>query len=397
MIPFFRCCRKQETEGADAGASRGASFVASVFASLVAMGTGMGFLFDFNIRSPFQFLQPVEQSSVSFVDTRSRERLVNLRGEWRFSIGDDPGWAERDFDDRDWGEISVPSNWEGEGYGGYNGFAWYRRSFDIDAADLTHSLHLLLGRIDDVDEVYVNGRRIGGTGQFEPDYVTAYNVDRVYFLPDGLLESGHPNVIAVRVYDGAQAGGVISGTIGIYSSDLPQPLIDLSGVWRLRMGDNSTWSKMEADESEFEHVNVPGYWDHSGHDRFDGHAWYRKSFQLSSIPENETMVLLLGKVDDFDKTYLNGTEIGGTGIENDPAESGADTWRERRAYEFPSSLLKANNTIAVRVFDGQGYGGIYEGPIGIMTKADHDLYWEVMEDNRGEFFKPMFDWLLGRN
>ena len=33
-----------------------------------------------------------------------------------------------------------------------------------------------------------------------------------------------------------------------------------------------------------------------------------------------------------------------------------------------------SNTIAVRVYDGQGLGGIYEGPVGIMSADNYHIY-----------------------
>lgn len=381
-FPFFKCCKSNNA------AMQGT--VALIVGVLTALGalvnSGAGW-FGFGRGSS-------EMAGVSFVDTRSRERVVDLRGDWRFSVGDDMRWAERDFDDGGWGEISVPSDWEGEGFDGYNGYAWYRRTFVFDVRDSSDPHYLMLGRIDDVDEVFVNGHRVGGTGQFEPEYATAYNLERVYSLPDGLLEPGRENVVAVRVFDEVLGGGIVSGPVGIYASDLPQPLMNLGGVWLLKTGDDPSCKTPDADETGFQSITVPGTWDEFGLGNYDGYAWYRKTFQLTSIPAEDTMVLLLGKVDDADETFLNGTKIGETGTNGDHR---ADAWQRRRAYEFSSSLLKENNTLAVRVYDGQSRGGIYEGPIGVMTKSDFDAYWEMVENNRSRTFKTMIDWLLGRD
>ena len=53
-------------------------------------------------------------------------RLVNLRGGWKFTIGDDMNWADPNYNEKGWDIIRVPSSWEDEGYNGYNGYAWYR-------------------------------------------------------------------------------------------------------------------------------------------------------------------------------------------------------------------------------------------------------------------------------
>ena len=35
---------------------------------------------------------------------------------------------------------------------------------------------------------------------------------------------------------------------------------------------------------------------------------------------------------------------------------------------------RRNNTLAIRVYDGQGSGGIYEGPVGIMSTENYREY-----------------------
>src|SRR4030095_12002981 len=91
------------------------------------------------------------------------DRKVNLRGSWKFSLGDNMSFAKPNYDDSDWERIYVPAAWQTEGFRRYNGYAWYRTTFEIDFED-NEPLYLELGRIDDVDEVYVNGRLVGHTG-----------------------------------------------------------------------------------------------------------------------------------------------------------------------------------------------------------------------------------------
>ena len=83
--------------------------------------------------------------------------VLDLSGNWKFSIGDKPGWANPDFDDRNWESIRVPAPWESRGFHGYDGYAWYRTSFTLPASTGGDNLYLSLGYIDDVDEVYLNG------------------------------------------------------------------------------------------------------------------------------------------------------------------------------------------------------------------------------------------------
>ena len=43
------------------------------------------------------------------------ERIVDLRGTWKFSLGDDPAWADPEGADKDWDEMFVPARWEEAG------------------------------------------------------------------------------------------------------------------------------------------------------------------------------------------------------------------------------------------------------------------------------------------
>jgi len=121
------------------------------------------------------------------------------------------------------------------------------------------------------------------------------------------------------------------------------------------------------------------------------------------------MIALLGKIDDLDETYINGEEIGSTGrIHSNPWRSNLDNeYSEFREYTVPAGLLKAGkeNVLVVRVFDGGGEGGIYEGPIGLISrdrykdwKRNHswkkEKSWNVnnsWNNNTSNFWEKLFD------
>lgn len=93
-------------------------------------------------------------------------KIASLSGSWKFSIGDDSKWAGAEFNDSDWDNIIVPGNWEDQGYNDYNGYAWYRKKFSINEIPTGKTIYLLLGRIDDADQVFINGKEIGRSGKF---------------------------------------------------------------------------------------------------------------------------------------------------------------------------------------------------------------------------------------
>jgi sialate O-acetylesterase len=314
---------------------------------------------------------------------------VDLSGLWKFEIGDNFGWIYPEFEDQSWELIYVPSTWEDEGFPGYDGFAWYRKTFTISSIFKDKQLYLFLGFIDDVDEVYLNGKLVNFEGGMPPEVYTAYHIERNYPIPHGYINFDGENVIAVRVYDNYQVGGIVRGDVGIYSNESDIDLeLNLAGKWKFRTGDFYDWKERDYADSKWDSVYVPALWETQGYRDFDGIAWYRKHFFLPEEFRNERLILLLGKIDDYDETYLNGTRIGRKGRIRDSRgrTNLGDTYQEIRAYYIPENVLLYGdmNLIAVRVYDGFIKGGIFEGPIGIVTRERYLAWWEQVKTERSK-------------
>lgn len=296
--------------------------------------------------------------------------VVDLEGRWLFSIGDNARWADPAFNHRSWETILVPSKWEDQGFNGYDGYAWYRNTFDgtlLKNQQLSYTL--ILGYIDDVDEVFVNGVKIGSSGSFPPRFHTAYNARRMYNIPREAIRFDGKNVIAVRVYDAGIEGGIVKGDVGIYvDEDAKAFAVNLNGVWdfaterrqiamrEVQRRDDRTPST----DASWTTLNVPAPWEHQGFEHFDGTGWYRKQFFVPRSLAGEDLVLVLGRIDDYDETYINGKLIGSTNQHD-----------KLRVYHFPADLIRpgAVNLLLVYVADYGGNGGIYDGPLGIMKQS----------------------------
>ena len=136
-------------------------------------------------------------------------------------------WAAPDFDDSAWRTIRAPALWEGQGYPGMDGVAWYRATFDLTAGEARAGVRLGLGRIDDSDVSYVNGREVGRT-------TNAYATPRVYAVPAAALRPGR-NVVAVRVEDTGGGGGIGGDSTELFV-DAGGGRRPLAGAWRFRVG-----------------------------------------------------------------------------------------------------------------------------------------------------------------
>ena len=109
------------------------------------------------------------------------------------------------------------------------------------------------------------------------------------------------------------------------------------------------------DDRGWQGVRVPEDWDRYSGDwkLWDGEAVFRKSFVLPPALAGHELVLRLGYVDDTDKTFFNGEEIGFT-------DETTPYWEySPRIYRIPKRLVRSGiNVVSVRVFDRWLGGGI---------------------------------------
>ncbi|MEM8893773.1 MAG: beta galactosidase jelly roll domain-containing protein [Bacteroidota bacterium] len=300
------------------------------------------------------------------------DRVLSLRGYWKFTIGDDMKYANQSYDDSNWEDIYAPAHWEEEGFHGYDGYAWYRKHFDGSSIEGLKNVVLNLGYIDDVDYVYVNGNFVGYSGNFPPNFHTAWTALREYNIPIEYLNPDGDNVIAVRVYDTTQGGGIISGSIGLYTRPHTEGFASLEGLWKFKMGDRQEWRETDFDDTDWPYIMVPSLWQESKWRRREEYGWYRREFEIPADMEGEQLNIILGKIDDFDQVYINGTLIGET---NDGRSFGrSDSYNQYRNYPIPDRLLKpGKNIIAVQVLDIGNNAGIYKGPVGLAIRERSNL------------------------
>ena len=156
------------------------------------------------------------------ISSKNPRERIRIDSSWRFHLGDIPfptpvthnetymqdfakaggflGPAGVDYDDSSWRVVDLPHDWAVEGEfrpeanmsHGYlpGGVAWYRKSFDIPAADADGKLFLEFDGIFRDAEVYLNGHLIGN----EPSGYIATRYD----VTDQALY-GQRNMLAVRV------------------------------------------------------------------------------------------------------------------------------------------------------------------------------------------------------
>lgn len=155
--------------------------------------------------------------NVSAMKAQWREsvNVLSLDGKWKFNYSprpaDRPYWFfKNDFDTRGWGEITVPSTWEREGYGvayyvnsGYtfpvnppyidhadNPVGSYKRSFTVPSGWNGKEIFLSFDGVSAAFYVWINGEQVG----YSEDSKTTAEFNITQFLKKG------KNEIAVEVY-----------------------------------------------------------------------------------------------------------------------------------------------------------------------------------------------------
>ena len=114
-------------------------------------------------------------------------------------------------------------------------------------------------------------------------------------------------------------------------------------------GTKEKWQSPALDDSDWKTMDQPAKWSGTELASFDGAVWFRKTTNLPPAWSKSDMTITLGPIDDIDTLYVNGKLIGHT-----------TNWSTPRTYTIPASALKTGkNTIAIRVIDMHGEGGIY--------------------------------------
>ena len=230
-------------------------------------------------------------------------------GIWRFQPGDDAAWKEPAFDDHAWQQVKLPDTWQHHSnYTQEQVYGWFRRHLEVPVALKGRAAVIALGRVDDVDETYLNGQRIGDTGSFPPAFKSAWDVQRYYPVPAGLLKGDGTDVLAVRVYNDSNEGGITAaGVPDVVIGPFAPKLSDGGGA--------------------------------TGH-VVGGIGWYRKSFSLPASDQNQRVSI------EFDGLYMDSDVwINGIHLGNHP--NGYTSF----SYDLTPHLASAGtaNILAVRV------------------------------------------------
>lgn len=136
-------------------------------------------------------------------------QAVSFPVQAKFILQDDSAFRDPAFNDAAWQSVAIPAGWTKLGLNRENSTGWYRIRLDVPERLLNKELVIFAGTIDDADETYFNGHRIGASGKFPPGDQSAWDVERKYTIRKEWVQAH--NVIAIRVYNGIGDGGLYGG------------------------------------------------------------------------------------------------------------------------------------------------------------------------------------------
>ncbi len=191
---------------------------------------------------------------------------------WRSQAGDAPGREPWQPDAAlDWRPVPAMTNFETWGVpelADYNGMVWYQREVDVTPQQAAGLATLSIGRVDDADRTWVNGRGIGGS--------SLASQPRVYALPSGTLKPGR-NVITVNDDDVYAYGGMTGPVEAMQLTFSDGSSIPLGDGWRYAVAKKLSgsaprvpWDDINGAGTLFNAMIAP-----LGSTRLAGVAWYQ--------------------------------------------------------------------------------------------------------------------------
>ena len=141
--------------------------------------------------------------------------------------GDQPLWADPEFNDSAWKTMELPGYIESNGLQGVDGIIWFRKEIILSEAEAGQKNTLYLAKVNDSDNTFINGKLVGSTKlQAEKS--------RIYEIPAGLLKPGKNN-LTVQMEDVGGMGGIY-GNPNTLNLQCGERTISLVGSWKYKVG-----------------------------------------------------------------------------------------------------------------------------------------------------------------
>ena len=159
---------------------------------------------------------------------KMRQRNTNLStwitNAYSLDSGKINGWEKGDFKTSQWSNITMPGMINKVGLGNFDGIIWFKTEFTLPPEMEGKDLILNIGKIDDMDNTWINGIKIGSTSV----------IDKIikYKISSEIVKKGL-NSITIQVLDHGGNGGIEADSIILYTESKS---LNLSGTWKYKTG-----------------------------------------------------------------------------------------------------------------------------------------------------------------
>jgi sialate O-acetylesterase len=206
-------------------------------------------------------------------------------------------WQGTERDAADWSALPAMRNWKTLGdpsLAEHNGMVWFRTSLRLTAEQARQEATLALGRIDEVDVTWINGRFVGT--EF------GWGTERTYGVPRNVLRAGE-NRIVVNVLSTWGDGGMVGPAEAVELRFAGGDVLPIAERWEYRkvpaeygMPPRAPWEPIAGISGLFNGMLAPleGL-------RFAGALWYQGESNAGDAAPYAN--LLSSMIDDWRKRF----------------------------------------------------------------------------------------------
>jgi two-component system, NtrC family, sensor kinase len=261
-------------------------------------------------------LKAQEPKIANLSATLAKGGVTSLAKDWKYKVGDNPEWANPDFDDSSWQSFSDPNlyNKAIQKKTKNTNIIWYRKRISIDST-ITQKLIAYVSQ-SGASEIYLDGELLHSLGKV--------SINRDSIIPKKLvdvplafpMEKDKDLVLAVRFADIKKKNLFFQENTGNLTIRLQkEDFADLAhqNSWRFHAGDNLNWANPDFDDSGWMFYKPSGLTCPIPDSLWQGYGWFRLKFAIdSAIYEKATHMyfIALGAAE----IYLDGKLIHKYGV-----------------------------------------------------------------------------------
>jgi len=251
-------------------------------------------------------------------------------------VEDSASWRKPDFDDSKWAKVQLPQRFDYDLLPRFDGVAWFRREISIPENVSKTNLTIHVGRIDDENIVFLNGKKLGENLQ-------------EYLAKTEYLKSGK-NVIAIRIKDYWERGGFLD-PVADFKMSSGSWEHSLAGEWKMGIGNLSfMWIRTP---SVHPNLLYNGMLSPIFNYPIKGVIWYQGENNVLFAKQYRDVIPVM--INDWRQHFCSGefpfylVQLPNMNSINNDSQHGGSDWAELR--ESQTAALKLPNTGMVVTID----------------------------------------------